>query len=77
MVDIRDITVRCGNCNEFQTLVDFRRREGWHVYVYECDGTGCDAAVTRTLVELPAEIDEFARRDPEWERGRHEAAPPD
>ena len=29
----------------------------------------CDPAVTRTLVEVPRQIDDFARRDPNWRGG--------
>ena len=42
---------------------------GWNVYVYECENAICDPAVTRTLVEVPREMDVFARRDPEWRGG--------
>jgi len=74
MVNIRDISVKCGNCGTYQTLTAFSRREEWHVYTFECENDRCDPAVTRTLIELPAEIDEFARRDPEWRGGgRHGA----
>ena len=37
-----------------------------HVYTYECENEICDAAVTRTLIEVPGHLDEFARRDPSW-----------
>jgi hypothetical protein len=69
MVDIRDISVKCGNCSTYQTLVGFGRRDGWNVYTYECENDRCEAAVTRTLIEVPREIDEFARRDPQWRGG--------
>ena len=69
MVDIRDISVKCGNCNTYQTLVGFGRRDDWHVYTYECENDRCAPAVTRTLIEVPREIDEFARRDPHWRGG--------
>ncbi|MCB1007294.1 MAG: hypothetical protein KDB94_00210 [Acidobacteria bacterium] len=74
MVNIRDLSVKCGNCDTYQTLTGFSRRDDWHVYTYECENDRCDPAVTRTLIELPAEIDDFARRDPEWRGGgRHGA----
>ncbi len=66
MVNIRDFSVKCGNCDAYQTLVGFAPAGEWHVYTYECESEICDAAVTRTLVEVPIELDEFARRDPEW-----------
>lgn len=72
MINIRNISIKCGNCGSYQTLASFSRREDWNVYTYECEGTSCEPAVTRTLVEVPADLDEFARRDPEWRGGgRH------
>lgn len=74
MVNIRDISIKCGNCGTYQTLTTFARRDDWNVYTFECDNSRCDPAVTRTLVEVPAEVDEFARRDPQWRGGgRHGA----
>ncbi len=69
MVNIRDISIKCGNCGTYQTLTAFSRRDDWNVYTYECENQRCDPAVTRTLVEVPAQIDAFARRDPEWRGG--------
>ncbi len=70
MVNIRDISIKCGNCGTYQTLAAYSRRQGWNVYTYECENDVCDPAVTRTLVEVPEEIDAFARRDPGWRGGR-------
>ncbi len=71
-VNIRNISIKCGNCETYQTLVSFARREDWNVYTYECENDRCDSAVTRTLVEVPRDIDDFARRDPNWRGGgRH------
>jgi hypothetical protein len=73
-INIRNISVKCGNCNTYQTLVTFTRAGDWNVYTYECEHGRCDATVTRTLVEVPAALDEFARRDPTWRGGgRHGA----
>ncbi len=72
-INIRDISVKCGNCGTYQTLSHFASRPGWNVYTYECENDVCDPAVTRTLVEVPAELDEFARRDPTWHGGRRHA----
>ena len=73
-IDIRNISVKCGNCNTYQTLSSFARRDEWNVYTYECENDVCDPAVTRTLVEVPRELDVFARRDPGWRGGgRHGA----
>ncbi len=71
MINIRDISIKCGRCGAYQTLVGFSRREGWNVYTYECENQVCEPASTRTLVEVPSGLDEFARRDPEWRGGGH------
>jgi hypothetical protein len=68
-INIRNISVKCGNCNTYQTLASFSRREDWNVYSYECDNDTCDPKVTRTLIEVPRDLDTFARRDPEWRGG--------
>lgn len=71
-VNIRNISIKCGNCNTYQTLSAFSPREDWNVYTFECENERCDPAVTRTYVEVPRELDDFARRDPEWRGGgRH------
>jgi len=72
MVNIRDISIKCGRCGKYQTLVRFERRGDANVYTYECEGTVCDPDLSRTLVEVPRELDEFARRDPTW-RGSESA----
>ena len=72
MINIRNISIKCGNCGSYQTLTSFHRQDDWNVYTYECEGTDCDPAVTRTLIEVPHDLDEFASRDPEWRGGgRH------
>jgi hypothetical protein len=68
-INIRNISIKCGNCNTYQTLTAFGQREEWNVYTYECENGVCDPAVTRTLVEVPKELDSFARRDPTWRGG--------
>ena len=71
-INIRNLSIRCGNCNGYQTLTGFARREEWNVYTYECENDTCEPAVTRTLLEVPRELDDFARRDPGWRGGgRH------
>ena len=65
-INIRNLSVKCGSCMTYQTLCDFRREGDWHVYTYQCENGLCDPEMTRTLVEVPAELDEFARRDPDW-----------
>ena len=69
-INIRNLSVKCGNCNTYQTLTSFSRRDEWNVYTYECENDVCDPAVTRTLVEVPRELDEFANRDPGWRGGQ-------
>ena len=72
MINIRNISIKCGNCGSYQTLSSFTRQDDWNVYTYECEGTACDPTVTRTLIEVPRDLDEFASRDPEWRGGgRH------
>jgi hypothetical protein len=68
-IDIRNISIKCGNCNTYQTLAAFARREEWNVYTYECENDICDPAVTRTYLEVPRKMDVFGRRDPEWRGG--------
>jgi hypothetical protein len=69
MLNIRNLSIKCGHCNSYQTLSAFAARDDWNVYTYECENDTCDPAVTRTYLEVPAEIDAFARRDPEWRGG--------
>jgi hypothetical protein len=66
MINVRNISVRCGHCLTYQTLSGFRRNGDWNVYIYECENDSCDPSVTRTLVEVPCDLDEFAQRDPQW-----------
>ncbi len=65
-INIRNLSVKCGNCGSYQTLCGFARSEERNVYTYECEHTVCDPTVTRTLIEVPRQLDEFARRDPTW-----------
>ena len=70
VINIRNISIKCGNCNTYQTLASFSRRDEWNVYTYECENDTCDPNVTRTLVEVPRDLDEFANRDPNWRGGK-------
>ena len=65
-INIRNLSIKCGNCGTYQTLSGFERSDEWHVYTYECENEICDPEVTRTLLEVPVELDVFARRDAEW-----------
>ncbi len=67
MINIRNVSVKCGNCNTYQTLSGYALQEEANVYSYECENDTCDPNVTRTLIEVPKQLDEFAQRDPEWE----------
>ena len=69
-INIRNLSIRCGGCDTYQTLCGFARRGEWNVYTYECENEVCDRQATRTLLEVPADLDEFARRDPGWKGGR-------
>ena len=69
-VNIRNFSVKCGQCGTYQTLCGYERRGEWNVYTYECENDTCDPAVTRTLIEVPRELDEFASRDPDWRGGQ-------
>jgi len=44
----------------FMTLTGYAPREGWNAYTYECDAGTCDAEASRTVVEVPVPLDEFA-----------------
>ena len=66
-INIRNISVKCGNCDTYQTLSGFARSGDSNVYTYECENGVCDPATTRTLVEVPRHLDAFAKRDPTWE----------
>lgn len=68
-INIRNISIKCGHCQTYQTLSGFERSGDWNVYTYECENDLCDPEMTRTLVEVRRDLDEFARRDPEWREG--------
>ena len=65
-INIRYLSIKCGQCGTYQTLCGFARSEDQNVYTFECENDVCDRDVTRTLVEVPRHLDEFARRDPSW-----------
>jgi len=77
MIDLRQLSIRFGNCDAYQTLTAYARRDEWNVYTYECENATCDPAVTRTFLEIPVELDEFARRDPSWRGGKIHAGASD
>lgn len=69
-INIRNLSIKCGRCDGYQTLTHYAPGPERNVYTYECEDKPCDPAATRTLVEVPKELDEFARRDPAWRGGR-------
>ncbi|MEE8366889.1 MAG: hypothetical protein V3S30_01095 [Thermoanaerobaculia bacterium] len=72
MINIRNLSIKCGQCGTYQTLCGYSQNDGWNVYTYECENGLCDPSQTRTLLEVPGELDEFAHRDPKWRGGgRH------
>ncbi|MGH9464177.1 MAG: hypothetical protein ACRD0X_00925 [Thermoanaerobaculia bacterium] len=72
-INIRNLSIKCGHCDTYQTLVHFHRAGESNVYTYVCENERCDPEVTKTYVEVPRELDEFAHRDPEWHGGKRHA----
>ena len=68
-INIRNISIKCGHCHSYQTLTAYQPGQECNVYTYECENNTCDPAVTRTLVEVPRELDEFSQRNPAWRVG--------
>lgn len=64
MINIRDLSVRCGRCMNFMTMTGYTPREGWNSYTFSCEGGSCDPAQERAVVEVPIPLDEFAQRHP-------------
>ena len=62
VIDIFMMSVKCGNCDAYQTIVRFTRAGDKNVYTYECENEVCDPNVTRTIVEVPAHLDNSTRR---------------
>ena len=72
-INVGNLSIKCGHCDTYQTLVRFERRGDWNVYTYECENDRCDPEVTRTLLEVPRDLDDYARRDPTWRGGKRHA----
>jgi ribosomal protein S27E len=62
VIDIFMMSVKCGNCDGYQTIVGFKKHPETNVYTYECENEICDPNVTRTIVEVPKEVDNSTRR---------------
>ena len=69
-INIRNLSIKCGHCETYQTLSSYERKGESNVYTYECVNDTCDPEITRTLLEVPVELDEFANRDPDWRGGK-------
>jgi hypothetical protein len=74
VIDIFMMSVKCGNCDAYQTIVKFTRAGDKNVYTYECENEVCDPNVTRTIVEVPVQLDNSTRRAEELPY--YEADPP-
>ena len=68
-IDLRNLSIKCGHCNTYQILCHYHRKDDWNVYTYECENDVCDPDITRTYLELPVVLDDFANRDPDWHGG--------
>jgi hypothetical protein len=62
VIDIFMMSVKCGNCDTYQTIVKFQKGPEKNVYTYECENEICDPNMTRTLVEVPKHLDNSTRR---------------
>ena len=49
VIDIFMMSIKCGNCDTYQTIVKFQKGAERNVYTYECENDTCDPNVTRTL----------------------------
>jgi hypothetical protein len=62
VIDIFMMSIKCGNCDAYQTIVKFWKGPEKNVYTYECENETCDPNVTRTIVEVPKHLDNSTRR---------------
>jgi hypothetical protein len=62
VIDVFMMSVKCGNCDSYQTIVGFQKLEEKNVYTYECENEICDPNVTRTIVEVPKHLDNSTKR---------------
>jgi hypothetical protein len=66
VIDIFMMSVKCANCDRYQTVVGFdKSHPEKNVYTYECDfdaSPQCDVNVTRTIVEVPKHLDNSTKR---------------
>ncbi|HEU5250620.1 MAG TPA: hypothetical protein VFW15_11595 [Thermoanaerobaculia bacterium] len=62
VIDVFVMSVKCGNCDSYQTIVGFQKLAEKNVYTYECENDVCDPNVTRTIVEVPKHLDNSTKR---------------
>jgi hypothetical protein len=62
VIDVFMMSVRCGNCDTYQTIVGFKKMAEHNAYTYECENDLCDPNVTRTIVEVPRHLDNSVKR---------------
>ena len=62
VIDVFMMSILCGNCDTYQTIVKFDKRLEKNVYTYECENDVCDPNVTRTIVEVPKHLDNSVKR---------------
>jgi len=62
VIDIFMMSIKCGNCDTYQTIVGFAKGTDKNTYTYECENDVCDPNVTRTIVEVPREFDNSTKR---------------
>jgi ribosomal protein S27E len=75
VIDIFMMSVKCGNCDSYQTVVGFKKLPEKNVYTYECENEICDPNVTRTILEVPKEFDNSTKRAEELPYYTAEAEP--
>ena len=79
VIDVFVMSVKCGNCDTYQTIVAFRKEPDKNVYTYECENDVCDPNQTRTLIEVPRHLDNSTRRAeelPYYETAGEDEEPP-
>jgi hypothetical protein len=62
VIDVFVMSVKCGHCDTYQTIVGFQKLPDKNVYTYECENELCDPNVTRTIVEVPRHLDNSVKR---------------
>jgi hypothetical protein len=62
VIDIFMMSVKCGNCDTYQTVMKFEKVGEKNVYTYECENEICDPNLTRTIIEVPRHLDNSTKR---------------